>query len=314
MRSYLQDNGLIKQPDFRDVRFGQLLRAMLLGPKTDLERRALAEGTDSAGGYSVPDITLARFIDLLQAAQVVMRAGAQTVPLTSDRTTIARTASDPTIAWRNENAEITPSDMTFEGVILTPRSLACLVVVSRELVEDSLNIESALEAAFIGALSVELDRVALRGTGTPPQPRGIVNVVGINEVPATGPFADYDDLIDAMAANWADNSPMTSAIVMSPFNLAALAKLKEQTTSAYLKKPDVLDGVPMMMTSSMDDDTAIVGDFSKLIVGIRTSLRIEVLRERYAEFLQFGFLAFLRADVAVEHPESFCKITNLTTS
>lgn len=109
VRSYLQDNGLIKQPDFRDVRFGQLLRAMLLGPKTDLERRALAEGTDSAGGYSVPDITLARFIDLLQAAQVVMRAGAQTVPLTSDRTTIARTASDPTIAWRNENAEITPS-------------------------------------------------------------------------------------------------------------------------------------------------------------------------------------------------------------
>jgi HK97 family phage major capsid protein len=314
VRSYLQDNGFIKQPDFRDLRLGQLLRAMITGAKSDLERRALAEGTDSAGGYTVPDITLAAFIDRLRAAQVVMRAGAQTVPLTSDRTTIARTATDPTIAWRLENAEISPSDLTFEGVVLVPRSLACLVVTSRELVEDSLNIESALEAAFVGALSTELDRVALRGSGTPPEPRGIVNVVGINEIPASGPFASYDDLIDAMGANWADDEPVTSAIVMSPSNLAALAKLKEATTNAYLAKPAVLEGVPMMMTSSMDEDTAIVANFARLIMGIRTSLRIEVLRERYAEFLQYGYLAHLRADVAVEHPESFCKVTNLTAS
>src|SRR5438046_2027392 len=44
--------------------------------------------------------------------------------------------------------------------ILVPRSLAVLVKVSRELIDDSVNIEQALEAALRGSLSVELDRVA----------------------------------------------------------------------------------------------------------------------------------------------------------
>jgi len=82
------------------------------------------------------------------------------VPLTSDRTTIARTASDPVAGWRSENAAVDVSESTFEGVILVPRSLAVLVKVSRELIDDSVNIEQALEAALRGSLSVELDRVA----------------------------------------------------------------------------------------------------------------------------------------------------------
>jgi HK97 family phage major capsid protein len=68
------------------------------------------------------------------------------------------------------------------------------------------------------------------------------------------------------------------------------------------------------MTTSMDNDTCILGDFSKLVIGIRTSLRIEVLRELFAENMQYGFLCHLRADIGVEHPESFCKISNLTGS
>jgi len=159
--------------------------------------------------------------------------------------------------------------------------------VSRELLEDSLNIEQALEAALRGSLSVELDRVALRGSGTPPEPTGIKFTSGVNShVPVAGPFSSYDDLIDAMLLNWQDNSPVTSAIVMSPLNLATLAKLKEGTTDAPLRKPDVLQNIPMMMTTSMDNDTAILGDFSKLIIAIRTQPRIEVLRELFAENMQ----------------------------
>jgi hypothetical protein len=40
-------------------------------------------------------------------------------------------------------------------------------------------------------------------------------------------------------------------------------------------------------------------------------LRIEFLRERYADNLQFGFLAYLRADVAVKHAASFCSIVGI---
>ena len=40
-------------------------------------------------------------------------------------------------------------------------------------------------------------------------------------------------------------------------------------------------------------------------------MRIEVLRERYADNLQYGFLAYLRADVAVTHAASFGKLIGI---
>jgi HK97 family phage major capsid protein len=82
------------------------------------------------------------------------------VPLTSDKTTIARTATDPVAAWRNEAGPVAESDPTFDGVVLEPKSLAVLFKAWCELIEDSVNIEAALEAALRGALAVELDRFA----------------------------------------------------------------------------------------------------------------------------------------------------------
>lgn len=95
---------------------GAYLRSMILGPKTDLERRALSEGTDSAGGYTVPDILSARMIDRMRSASVVVRAGAQSVPLESDVSYVAKIVSDPVPAWRVENASVAESDPTFGRV------------------------------------------------------------------------------------------------------------------------------------------------------------------------------------------------------
>jgi hypothetical protein len=39
---------------------------------------------------------------------------------------------------------------------------------------------------------------------------------------------------------------------------------------------------------------------------------IEVMRERYGEYFQFGFLAWLRMNVQAAHERSFCKLTGTT--
>ncbi|MCU7838656.1 MAG: phage major capsid protein [Candidatus Thiodiazotropha sp. (ex Troendleina suluensis)] len=52
----------------------------------------------------------------------------------------------------------------------------------------------------------------------------------------------------------------------------------------------------------------IVGDFTQLWIGIRQQLRIEILKEKYMDNLQMGFIAHLRADVALAHPQSFCRV------
>ena len=39
---------------------------------------------------------------------------------------------------------------------------------------------------------------------------------------------------------------------------------------------------------------------------------LEVLRERFADNLQYGFLAWMRADIAIAHSESFQQVVSIT--
>jgi len=77
------------------------------------------------------------------------------------------------------------SDPTFGLVQLIPRSQAVQVKVSVELLEETLNLGSELPRALAAAMAVEMDRVALIGTGIAPQPRGIAATVGIGTLAQT---------------------------------------------------------------------------------------------------------------------------------
>ena len=52
-------------------------------------------------------------------------------------------------------------------------------------------------------------------------------------------------------------------------------------------------------------------DFTRLIFGVRQELRIDIARDRYIDHLQYAFVAHLRADIALTHPESFCKLIGI---
>ena len=110
---------------------------------------------------------------------MTQRAGAQIVPMTSDTLNIARLASGPTLAWKLENAAITPGDLVLERVQFTARTLPALVKMSVELQEDSTNIDAVIEKELSASLAAEVDRVALRGSGTPPEPKGIRFQTGV---------------------------------------------------------------------------------------------------------------------------------------
>ena len=302
------------------LNFGDIVRGMATGKATPEVRNSLSEGTDSQGGYTVPAILLPGLIDKMRAQQTVVRAGARTVMLDSMKTTIARLDTDPTAAWRNENAAVANSDAVFSAVVLQPRSLAVIVQLSMELLEDSINLNEAMQRAFSGSFAVELDRVALYGSGTAPEPRGIANtsnvgsiLLGINGAALT----NFDSFIDAWQALADANSPEPTAAIMAPRTSAKIAKLKD-TQNQPMRKPPLIEALPMYSTTSTPitqtqgtsniASSIIVGDYSQLLFGIRTDLRIQLLRELYAATGQYAFLCHLRADVAVEHPQAFCKI------
>jgi HK97 family phage major capsid protein len=297
---------------------GAYLRAMITGAQTELERRALSEGSDSAGGFTVPTELSAEMIDALRAASVVSRAGARTVPIGSDNLSFAKVATDPVPAWRNEAAAIADSDPTFARVELVPRSLAVLVKVSRELLMDSINLQTELPRILAAAMAVELDRAALEGTGIAPQPRGIRETVGIGTTAIAG-APDFDHLIDAHTGIMTANAGPVSAIIAHPRDAGTLAKLK-YGDGHYIGNAPALANVPMLTTtgiainrgSGTDESTIYAGNFAHLMIGIREQITVEVIRELYAANGQYAMIAHLRADIAVGHPGGFHTLTGVT--
>lgn len=307
--------------ELRGLTVGRLLRSMVTGPVTEQERRALAEGTDSAGGYTVPTILSAQLIDLLRARTVAIQAGAMSVPLTSARHHIAKLASDPIPAWRAENAIVNESDPTFSRVILEPKSLAVLVKVSRELLEDSLNLETALPNVLAAALARELDRVVFLGTGTAAEPAGLDTIAGVQSFAFNDVPDDFTAMLVARKMLMSQNVEQVSAYVVHPDTEATIGSFVADDGQP-LAMPSILDRptpariltttqIPVTLGAGSNETTMYAGDFRQLVIGIRSDIRVEVLRERYADTLQYGFLAFLRADVAAVHPQAFVRITGL---
>jgi len=239
---------------------------------------------------------------------------------------LARLTSENAPAWKNENAVITDQDMVFDSVTFTARTLVRLVKLSAELFEDAdPSSEDVIARSFAGQMAVELDRVALLGTGTSPEPRGVLNTSGITSTAhgANGALiataTAYDWHLDAAGVVRAGNFT-PNAHIQAPRTSTSLSKLREATTSAYLAPPPNMlpmlttKSVPINVTTGTSTDTSYIftGQWDQLMVGIRTDFTLRFLGERFlADNLQYAFLAYLRVDVQLGQPAAFVADTGI---
>ena len=111
-----------------------------------------------------------------------------------------------------------------------------------------------------------------------------------------------------------------SAVIVNPRSNQELNLLKD-TLGQPLRRPAALENLPFLVTSKLPVTEvqgtsstacrAVVGYFPNVIVGLRAALRIELLRETFAGNLQYGFLAYLRADIGVRHAANFVNIIGI---
>ena len=82
MTGFVRSQGLVDDGE-GELSLRKYLRGMTLGDWSgaDAERRAMAEGTLSAGGYMVPTLLSSQMIDLARNSTRVLRAGATIVPM-----------------------------------------------------------------------------------------------------------------------------------------------------------------------------------------------------------------------------------------
>ena len=130
----------------------------------------------------------------------------------------------------------------------------------------------------------------------------------------------YDPFLDAVLALQSVNEGNVTAIVLAPRYARTIYGQKDGQGQP-LNRPAVLDNIPVLATTAVpvnvaqgtanNTSQAFLGDFTQVLVGIRTQLQITVLTERFAEFGQIGFVGWLRADVQVARPAALAKIVGI---
>jgi HK97 family phage major capsid protein len=289
---------------------GGLLRAKMTGARTSAERCALQGDDSTGGGYTIPTFLSAQIIDMFRARNQAVAAGAQTVQMKAESHSFARVTSVPTCGWVREIQTVPESDMTFGKITFTARNLRCVLKASRNLLEDAPNIDSLIEQELSKSLAAEVDRAALYGLGTA-EPSGLISDTAINEVAVGGPLTGYDEILDGYKLMLDDNAPDPTALIIANQEWAYFAKLKDGDGQPAARPPAIA-GLPFLPTTKATAGQMLLGYFPDLILAVLANLRIDLLRELYAETHQFGFLCHLRMDAGTQRSESFCKLTGIT--
>ncbi len=303
---------------------GRAVRGLVTGTwdNADNERRSMSEGVLGQGGYTIPTMVSADIIDRARNAARVVELGAVTIPMENATYRLPRLDGDPVATWRNELAPINDSTPVLSAVDLTARSLGCMVRLSIELLEDTPSLGAFLSAAIGAAMGVEIDRAALRGSGTAPEPRGVRNTAGINTITAggaNGATFGYGPIRAAIAACRAANFEPTGAIWSARTSMSADGLV--DTTNQPLNPSPIVASIPRLWSNQIPDNLtqgtstdcseAYVADWTKLVLAIRSGLTLRVLDQRYADTGEVALLATMRADIGLTRPAAFSVVTGI---
>lgn len=306
-------------PEYKDV----FIKAMRFGNArlTDselsvLEKRAQSAGTDAEGGYTVPE-GFSGEIDKALAAWGPMLDG--------NIVRIYPTATGNPVPWptvdytstvgelKAENGAATDdggNDIVFGQKVLNAYLYDSEVVkVSRELLQDSyFNMETLLSELFGESLSRTVNTALTTGTGSS-QPNGVVTASSAGKTAASATAITADELIDLLhSVDPAYRGSPNARWMFNDSTLAAIRKLKDGQSNYLWQMGDVRTGAPAtllghpysvnqaMASIATTNKTVLFGDFSKYVVRRVGGTEMLALRERYAENLQVGFIAFLRVD------------------
>lgn len=277
------------------------------------EFRALSVGTDTAGGFTVADDT--SFIDQIdealkafggmrrsRATKINTQTGADLpIPTTNDTAQVGELLA--------ENVAAAEQDVVFGQVVLQSFMYSSkMVKVSIQLLQDGAIDVVGLLARLLGTRIGRITNTHFtNGDGTA-KPRGVVVGSTQGVVGATGQTlsiiqADLVDLFHSVdeayreGAEWmlADGSlKVIKKIEDADGRLLWTPALSAAEPATILSKPFIVNNdVPAMAANAK---SVLFGDFSHYWIRDIRGLTLLQLRERFAEVLQVGFLAFSRHD------------------
>ena len=277
---------------------------------------ALQEGTDSEGGFLVPDEFEHTLIQSLEEENIFRKLAHVITTSTGDRK-IPVVASKGSASWVDEEGTINDSDDAFTQVSIGAYKLGTLIKVSNELLNDSVfNLEAYISKEFGRRIGTKEEDAFFNGNGVG-KPVGIFNATGgaqtgITTASATEIKADeIIDLFYSLKASYRKNAVW----IVNDATIKAIRKLKDANGN-YLWQPALTSGTPDTLlgrpvytssyvpTIAAGAKTIAFGDFSYYWIADRQGRNFKKLSELYAATDQTGFVATQRVDGKLILPEA----------
>ena len=279
------------------------------------EIRAQSVGTDSQGGYTVPEGFLGEITKTMKDFGPMLDPGVTRVIETGSGNpipwpTVDDTANSGSLTAENASSSTSGSDVTFGTKQLDAYVYRSgVVLVPTELMMDSFFDFEALLGELLGERLGRSGNTALTvGTGSS-QPNGIVTAAGAGVTAAGAAAIAADELLDLEhSVNAAYRRSPRCRFQFADTTLKALRKLKDGQGNYLWQGADLRTGASPSLLGypySINDDvpaiatgnkTIVFGDHSRYIVRKVAGFQMIVMRERYAEALQTGFLSWNRID------------------
>jgi HK97 family phage major capsid protein len=287
------------------------------------DTRAQGVSTGAGGGYTVPQGFWAKVTETMAYYGGVIAAGAEVIN-TDTGATLPWPTNDDTAnegVELAENTQVSEQDLTFGqkqlgGYMYTSK----LIRVSMQFLQDTGIDGEGFVAKKVGErLGRIYNRRATTGTGSS-QPQGVVTGATTGKTTASATAITYNDLVDLVHSVDVAyrQGPSGAWFMLHDLILAYVRKIRDDSGGAGLGRPiwepSVQVGVPdsllgygavinnaMASTVATTNKTAAFGNFNAAYVWRNINggqlLRLE---ERYADYLQVGFLGFGRADGLVQ--------------
>ncbi|MCD4514154.1 phage major capsid protein [Brucella pseudogrignonensis] len=282
---------------------------VLLGAR---EQRSQTVGAPAAGGYTVAT-QLGALADRFRPALKVEGMGATVLRGLSGFLDLPNLIASGTASWVNEDGDAERSAATFDKVSMAPHTVTGEYRLSRRLMLQSNEaIEDVLRRDLGYLLAQGLDLAAINGSGTGPQPRGILQTNGVAKVTTETVFSDTT--ANLIAELELDDVTGTSAFLTNPSVMKGVRKIKDADGHVipaaelfHNGRVEVSTQVPPTLGDDEDKSALIYGQWGELYLGYWSAVDI-LINPYHPDVASNGgalLHAFLDADVAVRHPQAF---------
>ena len=280
--------------------------------------------TPADGGVLVADERV-RYYAALQNKLALTQAGANFLTGLVGNVPVV-TGGTFTGQWLAEGADATMQKAAFNPYTMTPKRLAVMGAVTKQLLnQGSVDVEALIVDALVSAHAQALEAAAIAGSGSSNQPRGILNTTGIGSVAinTNGGALTHKAVVELesqITATNVDNNALrylTNAKVVAAMKTTSI----DAGSGTMIYDGQYANGFPVIKTNNVPSNLSkgtganlsalIFGDFSKLLIGTWGGLDVLVDPYVLGASGQVRLIMDTYHDVAVAQPDAFAAIKDI---